>query len=423
MTSNPIIIPAHLPRRLTISFPIWGLMHTYEESVYADLDRFVKEHVERGFNCMRLESFAGLTHDIHGNLRGKVAMGPAFDDFDILMRQMITNGRHGTCDFMERMIQLFEAAQKYNVFIILSSWYYLHTYWMVEEPGVNEEMFAIPPLERFQVFARYLHYILCELEQRGLDDRIAFAEIFNEADGLPFVDGYGKRNQLSVTELHRFRRAHGEAIAWLRQKHPQLLFAFDSYTYWADEDQIPVTMQVYNFHNYYVWNAYAAMEKNAQINQEILMGKYTEADIRRTREGRIPAAEDWYTREWYYNDLDPEKMDRAEAFLKEYLANHMEDYRKRLHDSIRHMRTFADQHFPGVPLVTAEGTSYCGSKLLLWEEHDENYWKLVEEATLAYKKAGLWGMIPRTCCGPEDRLWREEPQKFRQINELFLKEE
>jgi len=52
----PNLIPAHLPKRLTISFPIWGLMHTYEDSVYADLDQFVREHVERSFNCIRLES-------------------------------------------------------------------------------------------------------------------------------------------------------------------------------------------------------------------------------------------------------------------------------------------------------------------------------------------------------------------------------
>lgn len=423
MAFVPTAIPAHLPKKLTISFPIWGLMHTYEDSVYANLDQFVKEHVERGFNCIRLESFAGLTHDINGNRRGPVAMGPAFGDFDIMMKQMITNGKRGTCDFMERTIQLFEAAKKYDVFIVPSSWYYLHTYWMVEEPGINDEMFAIPPLERFMVFAKYLHYILVELEERGLDDRIAFAEIFNEADGLSFVDGYAHKNGRPVEELHQFRAAHSEAITWLKEQHPQLLFAYDSHTYWADENQVPTTMQVYNFHNYYLWNVYSAMENNEEINKELLMGKYTEQDVRRTREGLLPAAEDWYRRDWYYNDLNPEKMALAEAFLADYLVNHMEDYRNRLHTSIQHITTFIQERFPGMPMVTAEGTTYCGSKLLFWEDKDENYWKLVEEATLAYKKAGLWGVIPRTCCGPEDPLWQSDPEKFKHVNELFLKED
>ena len=423
MGARSTMIPAHLPRRLTISFPIWGLLHTYEDSVYADLDQFVKEHVERGFNCIRLESFAGLTHDLQGSRRGAVAMGPACGNFDIPMRQMITNGKRGVCDFMERMIQLFEAARKYDVFVILSSWYYLHTFWMVEEPGINDEMFAIPPLERFMVFARYLHHILRELEVRGLDERIAFAEIFNEADGLPFVDGYGHANRLPVEELHRFRKAHGEAVAWLRDRHPQLLFAFDSYTYSADEHQIPENIQVYNFHNYYAWNVYKAMECNAELNRELLLGKWTEADIRKTREGKYPIAEDWYQRKAYYNDLNPARTELAEAFLAKYLAEHMEDFRRRLLISVEQMSAFAARHLPGVPLVTGEGTSYSGSKLLLWEDRDENYWQLVEEATIAYRKAGLWGAIPRTCCGPEDSLWHSAPEKLRRINELFLKEE
>lgn len=417
-----MMIPAHLPRRLAISFPIWGLLSFDEKDVYADLDRFVREHAERGFNCIRLEGFAGLTHDREGRRRGAVAMGPAFGDFDILMKQMVTEGRHGSCDLMERLLQLFEAARKYNVFIILSSWYYLHTFWMVEEPGVNDEMFAIPPLERFAVFARYLHYILVELEERGLDRQLAFAEIFNEADGLPFVDGYGHAKGRTKEELHQFRRAHSQAIAWLREQHPQLLFAFDSYTYWADENQIPETMQVYNFHNYYMWNVYSAMERDEALNAELLLGKYTEQDVRKTREGKYPAAEDWYRRDWYYNELNPEKIGLAEAFLAKYLAEHLEDYRKRMRDSVDHITAFAKAHFPDVPLVTGEGATYCGSRLLLWEDRDEHYWRLVEEATLAYKKAGLWGMIPRTCCGPEDSLWQSNPERFRRINELFLKE-
>ena len=42
---NPVgKIPAHLPKRLTISFPIWGLMDTAPDGAYHDLERMVKEH-------------------------------------------------------------------------------------------------------------------------------------------------------------------------------------------------------------------------------------------------------------------------------------------------------------------------------------------------------------------------------------------
>ena len=50
-------IPAHLPERLAIAFPIWGLFDT-GSGAYHDLDRFVREHAERNFNCIRLEGGA-----------------------------------------------------------------------------------------------------------------------------------------------------------------------------------------------------------------------------------------------------------------------------------------------------------------------------------------------------------------------------
>ena len=40
---------SRLPKRLTISFPIWGLYDIDGKGFYADTDRMVREHLERGF--------------------------------------------------------------------------------------------------------------------------------------------------------------------------------------------------------------------------------------------------------------------------------------------------------------------------------------------------------------------------------------
>lgn len=52
--------------RLAISFWIWGLFDTVPNGFFDDLEGRIVELRERGFNCIRLESGAGLCHDRHG---------------------------------------------------------------------------------------------------------------------------------------------------------------------------------------------------------------------------------------------------------------------------------------------------------------------------------------------------------------------
>jgi len=79
-----------------------------------------------------------------------------------------------------------------------------------------------------------------------------------------------------------------------------------------------------------------------------------------------------------------------------------------------------DQYYPGVPLVTGEGASYCGDARLRWEERSDAYWEVVEHAARAYRERGLWGAVARTNSGPEDPTWYEYPDRLRRVNEVFL---
>jgi len=49
--------------RLAISFWVWGVFDTKSNAYYHDLDSRMVDLKERGFNCIRLESGAGLCHD------------------------------------------------------------------------------------------------------------------------------------------------------------------------------------------------------------------------------------------------------------------------------------------------------------------------------------------------------------------------
>lgn len=450
---------ARLPKKLTISFPIWGLFDTPgETAAYHDLDQFVREHVERGFNCIRLDGGAGLTHDKNGIPLGPVAIGDPFGQYSCVLRQMNCTGDGGKCDILERLISLCKSAKKHGVYLILSSWYYLHTFWLLHDEQINATLFSIPPHQRFMFFAQQLDYILLELEKQGLDDSIAFAEIFNEADGLFFINSYG-RNRLDKEELEQFRNEHEAAISMLQKKHPHILFAFDSYSPWADPNQIPRNLQVFNFHNYFMWDVYRnTIEKMPEFSTDIL----TPEDVRQTRAGRRPTEDDllscavdhvgrdcaesetfkstpiprlkedyayflsdlstWYARIAVYYNLDRTKFPEIESLLEKTLQENYFTYLEEINKKLDKVSKFREA-FPDIPIVCGEGVSYIGSKHLLWEEKSETYWHLVEQAILKYKKFGLWGTVIRTCCGPEDPCWTMCPNRLRQINELFLAED
>ena len=406
---------SRLPKKLTISFPIWGLYDTLGDSAaYRDLDRFVREHVQRGFNCIRLDDGAGLIHDLDGNFLGPVTIGNPFGRYSDVLRQMNCCGDGGKCDLMQRLIELCENAKKYDVYLILSSWYYLHTYWMLYDEPINDVLFSIEPHNRFMAFAKMLHYILLELERRGLDDRIAFAEVFNEADGLFFINGYGG-NRLSEEELDQFRQEHEAAIAMLQEKHPQILFAFDSYSPWSDPRQIPRNLQVYNFHNYFFWNIYRS---TVERMPEFSTGAVTEDKVRQSRAGRRAAADDWYTRTMVYNNLDTSRLPEIEKLLENILQKEYDQYLDRLNEKLS-MAANIRENYPDIPMVCGEGVSYIGHKELVWEEHSEIYWRLMEETILKYKEFGLWGTVIRTCCGPEDPCWNMCADKLLYLNDLF----
>ena len=61
----------YLPKKLTISFPLCPIYGTKGEySPYYDIEKVIIEHKERGFNCIRIDSGAGLVRDLDGNLLG-----------------------------------------------------------------------------------------------------------------------------------------------------------------------------------------------------------------------------------------------------------------------------------------------------------------------------------------------------------------
>lgn len=155
---------------------------------------------------------------------------PGHDHFTRELQQV----RGGRVDLLKRLIELCTVAKRHNVKLILSSWYYLHTFWFTDK-NVTAELLGLPLEKRFMVFARGLDRILDVLEQRGLADTIATAEIFNE------VTGY----------YHGKSVDHEEALDFLQTRHPDILFSLDTNSF--DTSRIPRNAQVWTYHSYYLW--------------------------------------------------------------------------------------------------------------------------------------------------------------------------
>lgn len=414
------VIPPHLPKRLTISFPIWGLFDTNDGGMYHNLDKMVREHVERGFNCIRLEGGAGLTHDLEGKPRGPIHIHAPFGIYSSGVRQLFCFGGDGYCDVLQRLTELCRVCQKYGVFVIISSWYCLHTYWYADNE-INKEIFDTPAEEMFMTFAKFLHYILVHLEKLGLDDRIAFAEIFNEVPAVPTFLADRSGRDLSHVD---FCAKHCEAISWLRSKHPQLLFAVDSDNVTdAEIEKIPDSLQIFNGHNYFLWGVYADTLESGNLHKPpFFRCEISAEDVRLQRDGLTRMAkhsEGWYRRVAGGVDLNTAAIPALEEHLSARLEDNWDSYVQRLERFCEGYRKVLAAH-PGIRLVCGEGVTYCSSPVLHWEEKSTRFWELAEMAMDKYKALDLWGTVIKTCCGPEDPSWTICKDKIRELNLRFL---
>lgn len=409
-----------LPERLTISFPLWLIYGTKgENSPYYDIDKAIREHAERGFNCIRIDSGAGLIHDLDGNLRQPFNIGDMFGEYEKIPRQEHIIGDGGPCDLLSRLIETFECAKKYGIYVILSQWYYLHTYWYhkADDP-VADELFSIPLEERFDAFGKFWHYILLELEKRNLDSQIAFVEIFNEVNEHPYYCGerdWGANKNVTNEEAAMFGKQHTEVINFLQKEHPNLIFAYDTAGPCQVKETLPGNTYVYNFHAYYLWGIYESVFAE---HREWFRNEITPQDVMNTRKSRRPVDYGWYERVAKHNDINPMCLPEIDKALEEKLKASCDEYKgickAMLDDAIRLCG--------GRKLVCGEGVSYIASKNILWEEHSEEYWNLVKYGLNLYKKAGVWGTVIRTCCGPEDPCWTLCKDKLLELNRFFLED-
>lgn len=416
--------------KLTVCFMIYGLYAEDGRDFYDDVDRIFREAKERGFNCVRFDDGAGLLCDPDGRARGPVTIRPPFGKYTHVVRQSDPIARVMRVDVCARLLKIFAAAKKHGLKLIPSSWYYLHTNWLTDD-AINRELFGLPTERKIAYFGEELDRVLTLARENGYIDRIAFAEIFNEFDGLPFAGEY--KNDLSAEENAHLRACHEAAVDRLRAHHPDVKFGYDSASAYSDTGMMPRNVDVWNCHSYYLWPIY---EKNFEGNvvcrslEEIPYSEKTRAylredrtkvgDVAREMGGAVRTGGDWPRRIALYSSIADEKMPALEDLLEKAMIAEGEDYFAGLARAVDHAVGRRDALLPGADLVLGEGVTYCASNYLHWEEHSDRYWEMLLRQAALLRDKGFSGTVVRTTACPEDPSWDCRADDMKKVNEMFL---
>jgi len=418
------------PERLAICFWLWALFDSVSDEDYpAFADRCMREVKERGFNCIRMDDGAGLFCDTRGVPRGPIRWHLQAGPYQATRQKPGA----GSGLIPKRLLELCRAADKHGIRLIFSSWYYLHTNWHLEE-SINAELFdGLPTMaDKIRYFTEEHDRVLRLLRENGLLHVVAFVELFNEFDCMNYTITGIKSTPEQIAEWRSLLEA---AYDRLKRNHPELLFAYDSFTTRMRKELIPRNVDVLNFHDYYMWfplygwldkSISGEIQNDADFAPEItcFMRKdrpHCEDIIReRSRYTKIRNGLEWIPRMVIYNSLDPEKIPELERRIAERFEAGYDDLLSRLKAGVAEVTGIRDEVLPGVPLVMGEGVSCCTCEKVLFEERSDKFWRLLEEQALILRESGLWGTLVRTADNPGDVGWKMRADSLRKINRLFL---
>jgi hypothetical protein len=372
-----LTVPSHLPRRLAICYYGWQWITTaLSDEAFGNLDRAVQETKERGFNCIRAEMGLNWMFDSQGNRRGKLKFTSWIPGFSSNLHCVDAKGG-GEHDVFDRVIQLFETADKHDLYVIMTSWEYQDAISQLGEPRIREEILAVPYNERLMLLGRQYDRLLRELRKRGLHKRIAQVEIVNELNQPPIFcsvtkappqtfDGWVHRKmpEPSCTTT-AVRDLASQAVAYLRSRHPDLLVTVDGLVACTGfEALFPQNAQVADHHVYCDGVTQAFWEKcgiaafrppsepprgdSNPFLKSVLKPNPVGWDEFVRQAGRV--RQDWWGIGWLYANLDNEKFDR-------WCVEHFPEYEKRIKQSIDSQFECADRFARArrLPLVVDEG--------------------------------------------------------------------
>jgi nicotinamidase-related amidase len=350
---------------------------------------------ERGFNAVRAETGLNWCFTADGKPRGEVSFGPWIAGHSDNLS--IANAKGGgRLDVLRRVVHLMELAKKHGIFVILTSWEYQDSTWLIADPKLRAEVMAIPPTKRFMHLARHHDRLLGMLKERNLEKQIAFIEVHNEPDCSELPQG------------EEGKRLHEEAIAMLRARHPDILVSGDYGTHNAAI--VPDNIQVYDQHTYAGLYQTLFSQTIQHKDFDPSNPKKNELLRRLLKPSIVPydqfmrAAQNirefWRPIDWLYSNIDNGECDKwfVEQYEREKTALEATVTGFFVNDGKEAARR-------GIPAVCDEG-GYWYPPLASKFEVTYPGMKMFEFQVDLAIGHGYWGMMPTTYCGPEHPIWQ-----------------
>lgn len=399
------VVPAHLPRRLTIT--LWDFSWYTQAGPgqpYEDLDATVADAAELGYNAIRICAapmlmfggfgLDGLARDLEIEGLGAAPEGGFYGQ---RTRWYDTTGGFRV-DMFERTLQLFEAARRHNMVIVLASWEYQQSASFAASPRWFEAIDAVALDARYDALAVAWDRLIAWLTDGGYRDMIALVELHNEVDFsiLPAV-------ALPIGRA---------AVADLREAHPDLLVtaSYGKPPHLAMHE-VPEEFGAAQFH-VYSYGVLDELQKRIDIRAEGTDG-FPNATLRSLMRDDAPSFRsygrpaDWKMRAtvvtdqmvYGYDWVHPEAWD---AWLNEHYAPFAEVMIREIESRVIAIAEWA--RWRHVPAVIGEGwigyTPLHGSF-----EESRTGRDLAEHGIRTALKRGVWGMVLCSNAAPHHPMW------------------
>jgi hypothetical protein len=405
---------AHLPEKLTICSWQWPwITSSGPGEPYHDLEAVMVGLRERGYNTIRIDAGPDWCFDADGKPRGEMAFRQAHPGYNSRFR--VVNGRDGLrCDVLKRVVELMRLAERYDIYVILTCWEYMHSNGLVADPAIREAVQAMPKDQRLLHLARQEDRLLRILKDHGLQQNIAYVEPHNEI------------NCSDLPRDEEGKRCHEEAIAYLRAAHPDVLVSADFSGHVPK--LVPDNTQVYDIHVY----AGSSLYFDVLYKQTVNHPDFDPAAPRRLPlldyllEPHIVAYETfvseeanvgsgWAPRMWLYHNLDIARFDR---WILERYAEHESDIKTNATRIFAEIAREADRR--NLPVTIEEGGFFYAPLHSRFEESDAGlgYFEFITDLAIEH---GFWGFLPTTYNGPEGPVWWERPTWLLENNSRFLR--
>lgn len=346
-----------------------------------------------------------------GPLGGEYAQGTRWYD----VRHRVT------LDARAHLRELFAAAKRHDVFVIISSWEYQQTSSFYGDSSWFDALMAVDPDDRAPALAS-AHADLYEyLRVEGLEDRVAFVELHNEVQAGYLGDGLAGDNM--VIEL-KDRLTAGLEVFHRRLPDVPVTVNYARVPIEAMRG-IPENIDVAVFHPY-IYGVLDDLTTGFALRDE---ANFTTERVRPIlRDGapdyadwQPPAEDAWRKRativgkpEIYVHDwCDPEAWDR---FLYERYTQHHLEMTSRLDQWMDVAADFARGR--GVPLVFGEGWVGYTPLTANFEEGPigADYCRLAARKSRAID---AWGYIVCSNAAPHHPMWADLSLQL-ECNELFV---